>query len=113
MPYPHANRAGFTLMELMIVVSIIGLLAIIAFPSFVTARQKSQRNVCINNLRQINHAKDRYALDRLGTAPSTVSQLVPTYINRTPSCPAKGTYNVRPLGTDPTCSRSTSDGHTI
>ena len=57
------NRNGFTLVEIMIVVAIIGLLAMIAIPSFMRARTTSQMNGCINNLRQIEAAKDQYALE--------------------------------------------------
>jgi prepilin-type N-terminal cleavage/methylation domain-containing protein len=106
-------RWGFTLMELMIVVSIIALLAIMAFPSFSSARSKSQKNACMNNLRQISSGKDRYALDKLGTTPTSLSHMVPTYINRTPTCPTRGSYSLRALGTDPTCSRGSTQGHTI
>jgi prepilin-type N-terminal cleavage/methylation domain-containing protein len=106
-------QAAFTLMELMIVVAIIALLAVMAFPSFQNARLKSQQNACMNNLRQISHGKDRYALDKLGTAPSSISHLVPHFIHRTPTCPARGTYTIRALGIDPTCSRGATLAHTI
>ena len=56
-------KKGFTLVEIMIVVAIIGLLAAIAIPSFMRARVTSQKNACINNLRQIESAKDQYALE--------------------------------------------------
>ena len=105
-----SKKSGFTLVEIMIVVAIIGLLAAIAIPSFVNARTKSQQNACINNLRQVSGAKDQYALDKNGTAPTALSDLVPTYITKTPTCPASGTYTISALGTDPSC---TVSGHTI
>ena len=105
-----SKKSGFTLVEIMIVVAIIGLLAAIAIPSFVNARTKSQTNACINNLRQVSGAKDQYALDHSGTAPSAISDLVTTYITKTPTCPAAGTYTIGALGTDPACDKS---GHTI
>ena len=52
----NSRNAGFTLVEIMIVVAIIGLLAAIAIPNFVRARTTSQQNACINNLRQIDGA---------------------------------------------------------
>ena len=59
----HRSRAGFTLVEIMIVVAIIGLLAAIGIPNFVRARQTSQTNACINNLRVIDQAKQQWALE--------------------------------------------------
>src|SRR5512135_3004399 len=63
-----SNKAGFTLVEIMIVVAIIGLLAAIAIPNFVRARQTSQTNACLNNLRQIDGAKQQFALENGKTA---------------------------------------------
>ena len=58
-----SRKAGFTLVEIMIVVAIIGLLAAIAIPNFVRARSTSQMNTCINNMRQLDAAKQQWALE--------------------------------------------------
>ena len=57
------NKKGFTLVEIMIVVAIIGLLAAIGIPSFQKARQSSREKACINNLRQIESAKEQWAME--------------------------------------------------
>jgi prepilin-type N-terminal cleavage/methylation domain-containing protein len=57
------NKSGFTLVEIMIVVAIIGLLAAIAIPNFVKARENAQLNSILNNLRIIEGAKDQWALE--------------------------------------------------
>ncbi len=102
------QKKHFTLVEIMIVVAIIGLLAAIAIPSFMRARETSQTNACINNLRQIDGAKEQWAMDNNANTGDTITDttdldvyLKGTYAEVT--CPAGGAYAVNVIGTDPTC----------
>jgi type IV pilus assembly protein PilA len=67
------KTAGFTLVEIMIVVAIIGLLAAIAIPNFVKARENAQLNSIFNNLRIIEGAKDQWALEQKKGTGDTVT----------------------------------------
>ena len=76
--------SGFTLVEIMIVVAVIGLLSAIAVPNFVRARIVSQTNACINNLRQIDAAKQQWALENGGSSDSVVNSTnVLVYVGKT------------------------------
>src|SRR5437867_2230290 len=59
----QTKRAGFTLVEIMIVVAIIALLAAIAVPGFLRARKRSQATKILNDLRMIDGAVDQYAIE--------------------------------------------------
>ncbi len=102
------RKAGFTLVEIMIVVAIIGLLAAIAIPNFVRARTTAQTNACINNLRQIDGAKEQWALENNAADGAAVTTGdIDIYIKGgvPAECPAGGDYGagIGNVGADPTC----------
>jgi prepilin-type N-terminal cleavage/methylation domain-containing protein len=109
------KSAGFTLVEIMIVVAIIGLLAAIAIPNFVRARANSQMNACINNMRQLDGAVQQWALEKGKTTGATPALTdVEPYLKLSsaltvPACPSAGTYTLAAIGITPSvaCTMST------
>lgn len=86
-------------------VATMGVLAAIAIPNFLKARECSQRNVCMSNLRMLKAAQEQHALERGGAAGDgpDVNEAI-TAVDRELHCPNGGSYTLSSLGAEPACS---------
>ena len=104
-------RHGFTLVEIMIVVLIIGILLAIAVPNFVKARESSRQKACIANLKQIEAAKEQWCMDNKQSTTATPADTDlygnTNYVKNTPACPSGGSYTIGNMATRPVCSIGT------
>ena len=110
------NKTGYTMVEVMIVVSVIGMLSVLAIPSFARSRATSRMSACINNLRQIDAAKDQWAmengkLDSDGVISANVEPYLKQGLLSGLVCPAGGFYSMSTVASNPVCSLGA--GHTL
>lgn len=119
MKNPRITRAqrGFTLVEIMIVVAILGIILAIALTTWVKQRELSQARTCQENLSKVQGAKEQWALEnnQSDSATPVWSDLVAVdgtgYIKKQPFCPADGTYTIGSMAEQATCSVTAPTNH--
>ena len=101
------SNSGFTILEIMIAVTIIGFLCGLAIPAFMKVRVTTQAKACVDNLRQIANYKEMWAMESFAKTgdPCVRGDVTPFFKRGFPICPAGGDYDVGLIGDPPTCTR--------
>ena len=98
---------GFTLVEIMNVVAILRILVSLALPNFMKTRAQAQKQTCIENLSQIESAKQIWGVEtgkKEGDVPDKTDLIGPSlYIKKMPVCPGGGDYNFEAIGRNASC----------
>lgn len=101
----HRKDEGFTLIELMVVVLIIGILVAIAIPVFNSAKRNAQEKSCFANQRTIDGAVNTYMAEYGPTVPAMATLVSADYLKKLPACPGGGdAYTINASGTVNPCS---------
>lgn len=110
----QAHRRGYTLLEILIVVAILGILVGLAFPNFIKSRNHAQKQMCIENMSQIESAKQIWGVEHGrtdGDEPGDADLFGATsYMKERPVCPAGHSYSLNPIGVNASCPEP---GHTL
>ncbi len=110
LPRRLKSSSGFTLIEILFVILVIGLLLAIALPNFVKAREQARKKACISNLRKIDWAKDCFLMDNNKDRDTVITEtdIYPpggvSYLRAVPVCDSGGAYTIGNGNVNPTCS---------
>lgn len=117
---PKKSNTGFTLVEIMIVVAVIGIILAIVLPNYIKSGRAVHKTVCIANLEKIDGAIDQWAIENHIASGTTMSSsdeedIYNNYMKgNKPKCPSRGEYTLHTVGVKPqvTCSKE-SEGHKL